>query len=63
VAKAKCSVEFITGRGGPAAILYSKDGRAINAINYPRDTQFTPAKKREARSRLMRGCAELSRRR
>lgn len=58
--KAKCHVKFITGRGGPAAILWDDRGRALNAINYPTGHRFTATAKTEARRRLMRGCQELS---
>jgi hypothetical protein len=61
MAKAKCHVEFVTGRGGPAAVLMDDRGRSLNVINYPRDHHLTPKAKTAARRRLMRGCQELSR--
>lgn len=61
--KSTCTVEFITGRGGPAAVLYDRHGHAINAMNYPRGHRFTAKERARARRALMKGCTELSRRR
>ncbi|MGH7179886.1 MAG: hypothetical protein ACREJC_21095 [Tepidisphaeraceae bacterium] len=60
MAKAKCHVKFITGRGGPAAILYDQHGRALNAMNYPKGHRFTAKAKTASRRRLMTGCQELA---
>lgn len=61
MAKAKCTVVFEGGHDRPAAILYARDGRALNAMNYPRGTMLTAKERARARKRLMKGCAELSR--
>jgi hypothetical protein len=62
--KPACTVEFVTeGPGSPAAVLYDRHGRSINAANYPRGHQFTAKERTRIRRRLMAGCAELSRRR
>lgn len=58
---AKCHVTFITGRGGPAAILWDRHGHALNAMNYPRGHRFTAKEKSRARKKLMAGCAEMAR--
>jgi hypothetical protein len=56
--KAKCKVEFLEDRFGVDAVLMS--GR--QSLNLLRLGQHpTAAAKRRARTRLMRGCAELSR--
>jgi hypothetical protein len=59
--KAKCKVTFITGRSGPAAILWDRHGHALNSMNYPKGHRFTAAERARARKSLMAGCAEFSR--
>ena len=58
---AKCHVTFITGKGGPAAVLWDKHGHALNAMNYPRGHKFTAKEKARARKQLMKGCSEFAR--
>jgi hypothetical protein len=63
MARAKCTVEFRTSKHGPSAILFDAFGNSINAMNYPRGTQLSTKERARARRTLMKGCAELSRRR
>ena len=58
---AKCTVRFERGRGGKVdAVLYARDGRSLNYVALPR---LTNSAARQAKALLMRGCAELSRKR
>jgi hypothetical protein len=58
MAKAKCKVVFENDARGTDALL--KSGRhVLNLIHMGRDP--SPASKRRARVRLMKGCAELLR--
>jgi hypothetical protein len=60
---AQCTVRFQSQRGAKrtaVAVLYARDGRLLNYIVLPRPVSVSQA--RAVKAKLMKGCAELSRR-